>query len=196
MNFIFLNKCEIDDPGLREAYHVILRELEHAEELYWEDPQQCGILLRSTAERICRIYNECYELGFGAKASLKEYLCYSDDEVHNVKVSRFLSVVRKEQRDRLNKLRVLGDDCIEGKNKADQSMESEDQMIRNVKRMMETMVCALKDMCIKINGSKGLEDLRFSEEALPGKPRGQAKARPEKQSAVLRLLKNGIKYKK
>ena len=73
--------------------------------------QQSGILFRKTAERICRVYNDYYEIGFPEGTLLEEFLCYTDKEEHNVLVSRFFSMV-KDQRDRLNKLRVLGDDCI------------------------------------------------------------------------------------
>ena len=81
-------------------------------------------------------------------------------------VSRFLSVVRKEQRDRLNELRVLGDDCIWGEEAPDQGMTFEDRMSKNAKRMMETMMETLKDMCEKINKRDDVSDKFFQEEAL------------------------------
>ena len=67
--------------------------------------EQSGILFRKTAERICRFYNDYYEIGFPEGTLLEEFLCYTDKEEHNVLVSRFFSTV-KDQRDRLNKLRV------------------------------------------------------------------------------------------
>ena len=62
-----------------------------------------------------------------------------------------MSVVRKEQRDRLNKLRVLGDDCIWGEEAPDQGMTLKDRMGQNARHMMETMMEVTKDMCEKIN---------------------------------------------
>ena len=82
-------------------------------------------------------------------------------------VSRFLSVVRKEQRDRLNKLRVLGDDCIWGEEAPDQGMTFEDRMGQNARHMMETMMEVTKDMCEKINKRNDVFDEFFLEEALP-----------------------------
>lgn len=80
-----------------------------------------------TAERICRFYNDYYEIGFPEGTLLEEFLCYTDKEEHNVLVSRFFSMV-KDQRDRLNKLRVLGDDCIWGEEGPDRGMEFCDRM--------------------------------------------------------------------
>ena len=82
-------------------------------------------------------------------------MCYTDDDAHNVMVSRFLSVVRKEQRDRLTKLRVLGDDCILGEAGPDQGMSFEDRMSQNAKRMMETMMDVTKDRCEKTGTPAG-----------------------------------------
>ena len=76
-------------------------------------------------------------------------------------------MVRKEQRDRLTKLRVLGDDCILGEAGPDQGMSFEDRMSQNAKRMMETMMDVTKDMCEKINKRDDVSDEFFYEEALP-----------------------------
>ena len=103
-----------------------------AEAHYWKEPQQSGILFRKTAERICRFYNDYYEIGFPEGTLLEEFLCYTDKEEHNVLVSRFFSMV-KDQRDRLNKLRVLGD------------------------AMMEV----IKDMCRHFNGRTDVDDRLF-----------------------------------
>ena len=102
-----------------------------------------------------------------ARKALEEFLCYTDENEHNVMVSRFLSVVRKEQRDRLNKLRVLGDDCIWGEEAPDQGMTFEDRMGQNARHMMETMMEVTKDMCEKINKRDDVFDEFFLEEALP-----------------------------
>ena len=167
MNFDFLKDCKMESPELQGMYEIICAELEKAEWRYFRKPQECGIILRGTAEKICRIYNTYYEVGYPKEASLEEFLCYTDSDQHNVLVSRFLSVVRKEQRDRLNKLRVLGDDCIWGEEAPDQGMTFEDRMSQNAKRMMETMMEALKEMCTKINKCEDIQDRVFREETLP-----------------------------
>lgn len=167
MNFEFLKECELESAELQQMYDVIITELEKAEWCYFSNPQECGIVLRKTAEYICRIYNLYYEVGFTKETSLEEFLCYTDNETHNAMVSRFLSVVRKEQRDRLNKLRVLGDDCIWGENAPDQGMTLEERMSLNVKHMMDTMMDTLKDMCKKINKRDDVADKVFLEDILP-----------------------------
>lgn len=65
MNFDFMMECEIKDPKIKAAYDEIYKELVDAEAHYWKEPQQSGILFRKTAERICRFYNDYYEIGFG-----------------------------------------------------------------------------------------------------------------------------------
>ena len=152
MNFEFIRECRLESDELQAMYDNVLQELERAEHYYWRKPQECGIILRQTTERI---------------ASLEEFLCYTDENEHNVMVSRFLSVVRKEQRDRLNKLRVLGDDCIWGEEAPDQGMTFEDRMGQNARHMMETMMEVTKDMCEKINKRNDVFDEFFLEEALP-----------------------------
>ena len=64
MNFDFMMECEIKDPKIKAAYDEIYKELVDAEAHYWKEPQQSGILFRKTAERICRFYNDYYEIGF------------------------------------------------------------------------------------------------------------------------------------
>lgn len=167
MNFEFLKECRMESPELQEMYETVSAELEKAERCYWKNPQECGIILRRTAEQICHIYNAYYQVGCPAENSLEGFLCYTDNDGHNAMVSRFLSVVRKEQRDRLNKLRVLGDDCIQGENAPDQGMAFEDRMSQNAGRMMDTMMEVLKDMCGKINKRDDLRDKSFQEGDLP-----------------------------
>lgn len=163
MNFEFLKECSLEEPELQKMYEQIAMELERAEDRYWEKPQECGLILRGVAEKICRIYNMYYEIGCPVTYSLEEFLCYTDEETHNAMVSRFLSAVRKEQRDRLNKLRVLGDDCIWGENAPDQGMTYEDRMAQNARRMMETMLELLCEMCGRINKCEGLQEMVFVE---------------------------------
>lgn len=163
MNFEFLKECKPDIPELQCLYETINAELEQAEQKYWEKPDECGIILRGVAEKICRIYNIYYEIGCPVNYSLEEFLCYTDEDAHNAMVSRFLSAVRKEQRDRLNRLRVLGDDCIWGEAAPNRGMTYEDRMAQNAKRMMETMTELLKEMCEKINKREDLQNVVFVE---------------------------------
>lgn len=174
VNFEFLKECRIESAELLPMYQALSQKLEKAEWCYWETPQECGILLRECAEQICRIYNTYYDAGFPEETALEEFLCYTDNDAHNAMVSRFLSVVRREQRDRLTKLRVLGDDCILGEEGPDQGMTFEDRMSQNAKRMMETMMDVTKDMCQKINKRDDVSREFFSEEALPA-PRKETK---------------------
>lgn len=167
MNFDFLKACGTEDAVLGEMYGSVYDRLVQAERKYWRNPQECGILLRETAEAVCRIYNYYYQVGYPEGASLEEYLCYTNDDAHNAKVSLFLSVLRKEQRDRLNKLRVYGDDCVLGHGAPDQGMTFEDRMAQNARRMMETMTEVLKDMCRRIDKRTDVEHVMFSEERLP-----------------------------
>lgn len=191
MNFEFLKECRMESPELQEIYDTISGELEQAEWSYWKNPQECGRILRGAAENICRGYNIYYQVGCPEGYLLEEFLCYTDDDAHNALVSRFLSVVRKEQRDRLNKLRVLGDDCILGEAAPDQGMTFEDRMSQNARRMMETMMEVLKDMCGKINKRDDLQTAVFLEETLP-EPREEEvpkeKVEKEKKSWFRRIF--------
>ena len=161
MNFDFMMECEIKDPKIKAAYDEIYKELVDAEAHYWKEPQQSGILFRKTAERICRFYNDYYEIGFPEGTLLEEFLCYTDKEEHNVLVSRFFSMV-KDQRDRLNKLRVLGDDCIWGEEGPDRAMEFCDRMAQDAEKMADAMMEVIKDMCRHFNGRTDVDDRLFT----------------------------------
>ena len=52
----------------------------------------------------------------------------------------------KDQRDRLNKLRILGDDCIWGEDGPDRGMEFCDRMAQNAEKMAGTMMEVIKEM--------------------------------------------------
>lgn len=194
MNFDFLKECKLESPELQGMYDTISAELEKAEWKYWRNPQECGVILRGVAEKICRVYNLYYEIGCPKMYSLEEFLCYTDDEAHNALVSRFLSTVRKEQRDRLNKLRMLGDDCIWGENAPDRGMSFDDRMAQNAKKMMETVMEVLKEMCEKINKRDDVYDEFFLEIGLPEKredvlaERENQRKTTEKKSWFGRLL--------
>ncbi len=169
MNFDFVRECKMEDPALQTLYDEAAGLLTRAEENYWRNPQECGICLRRVAELVCGIYDGYYEVGCGQGMPLTEYLCYTADDDHNVMVSRFLSVSGKEQRDRLNRLRVLGDDCLAGRNAPDQGMTFEDRMGQNARRMMECALELMRDMCIKINKREDIAGIAFSEDELPEK---------------------------
>lgn len=194
MNFDFLKECKLESPELQGMYDTISAELEKAEWKYWRNPQECGVILRGVAEKICRVYNLYYEIGCPKMYSLEEFLCYTDDEAHNALVSRFLSTARKEQRDRLNKLRMLGDDCIWGENAPVRGMSFDDRMAQNAKKMMETVMEVLKEMCEKINKRDDVYDEFFLEIGLPEKredvlaERENQKKTTEKKSWFGRLL--------
>lgn len=168
MNFTFMTDGEFPNEDMRTAYEEIEKELEKAEALYWKKPQQCGVLLRKTAEKICRLYNCHYSIGFPNQSSLEEFLCYTDNNEHNVLVSRFLSVVRKDQRDRLNRLRAIGDDCIWGEEGPNRGMELNDRMAQDAQKMMDTMMEVIKSMCTKLNGRTDVNEYYFYENEVPG----------------------------
>lgn len=167
-NFEFLRECRMESEELQAMYDAIGEELERAEREYRKNPGACGVILRGVAEQICRVYNLYYEIGCPQDHSLEQFLCYTQEEAHNVQVSRFLSAVRKEQRDRLNRLRVLGDDCIWGEDAPDGGMTSEDRMAQNARRMMDTVTETLKGMCARLNGRDDLGEIHFAESRLPG----------------------------
>lgn len=193
MNFGFLRECRLEEPELQRLYESIATELERAEQRYWDKPEKCGMMLRAVAEKICRIYNIYYEIGCPMTYSLEEFLCYTDNETHNAMVSRFLSAVRKEQRDRLNKLRVLGDDCIWGESAPDRGMIYEDRMARNAKQMMETMMELVKEMCEKINKCENLQGVVFVEPDRPEQSEMQFVHNDEQREGSYKKIKEIIK---
>ena len=113
MNFDYIKEAEPSTDDLRQLYDSLYQNLEKAEELYWTKPQRCGMMLRKATEKICRIYNGYYEINFPESATLEEYLCYTGDDDHNAMVSRFLSVVRKEQMENVQG-RSFADDILPG----------------------------------------------------------------------------------
>ena len=126
------------------------------------------MMLRKATEKICRIYNGYYEINFPESATLEEYLCYTGDDDHNAMVSRFLSVVRKEQRDRLEWLRVWGDECVFMEENPDQIRHNADKLYLNVKKMMVYMMEATKEMCTRIDHMENLQGRSFADDILPG----------------------------
>lgn len=168
MNFDYIKDAEPSTDELKKLYASLYENLREAEELYWTKPQKSGMLLRKATEKICRIYNGYYEIGFFDSATLEDYLCYTKDEDHNVMVSRFLSVVRKEQRDRLEWLRVWGDECVFLESNPEQIRHNEDKLYLNVKKMMAQMLEVTREMCMRMNHMENLEHKNFRDDILPG----------------------------
>ena len=168
MNFEYLKEAEPGTEELKNLYQSLYSHLEKAEEVYWSRPQKCGMLLRKAAEEICRIYNSYYEIGFSESATLEDYLCYTKEDAHNVMVSRFLSVIRKEQRDHLGWLRVWGEECIFLEENPEEIRHDSDKLYLNVKKMMVSMLVVTKEMCQKLNHMENLEHYVFMDNILPG----------------------------
>ena len=168
MNFDYIKEAEPSTDDLRQLYDSLYQNLEKAEELYWTKPQRCGMMLRRATEKICRIYNGYYEIHFPESATLEDYLCYTGDDDHNAMVSRFLSVVRKEQRDRLEWLRVWGDECVFMEENPDQIRHNADKLYLNVKKMMVYMMEATKEMCTRIDHMENLQGRSYADDILPG----------------------------
>lgn len=164
MNFDYVKEAEPSTDDLRQLYDSLYQNLEKAEELYWTKPQRCGMMLRRATEKICRIYNGYYEIHFPESATLEDYLCYTGDDDHNAMVSRFLSVVRKEQRDRLEWLRVWGDECVFMEENPDQIRHNADKLYLNVKKMMVYMMEATKEMCLRIDHMENLQGRSFADD--------------------------------
>ena len=190
MNFDFLEQAECSGEWMEDSYRDMARTLAEAEQLYWEQPRQCGILLRSVAEQVCKVYNRQYEVGFPSEASLGTFLSYTEEENHNVMVSRFLSVVRKEQRDRLILLRVLGDEGLAGESE-EKKEEFDNRMAGNAKRMMNAAFETVRTMCQKINGMEGLEGLHFSDKDLPRQERWEPEQQESKKVSFFARIKSG-----
>lgn len=168
MNFDYIKEAEPETEELRQLYDRLYNHLLEAENLYWSKPQKSGRYLRKATEEVCQIYNLYYEIGFAPQAELEDYLCYTKEEEHNVMVSRFLSVIRKEQRDHLEWLRVWGDECIFMDTNPEEIVRNSDKLYLNVRKMMSSMLNVTKEMCRKLNHMEGLENIRFQEEILPG----------------------------
>lgn len=168
MNFDYIQEAKPETEELQNLYAALYRNLEKAEEIYWGEPQKCGMMLRKATEKICRIYNSYYGIGFSKAASLEDYLCYTDNSQHNMMVSRFLSVVRTEQRDRLEWLRVWGDECVFMDENPEEILRNPDKLYLSVKKMMVHMLGATREMCKRLNHMENLEDWVFEDHILPG----------------------------
>ena len=78
------------------------------------------------------------------------------------------NVVRKEQRDRLEWLRVWGDECVFMEENPDQIRHNADKLYLNVKKMMVYMMEATKEMCLRIDHMENLQGRSFADDILPG----------------------------
>ena len=202
MNFDYIQDVEPETEELRKLFSSIYTHLTEAENCYWSRPQECGRMLQETAEEICQIYNAFYQIGFTEKDLLEDYLCYTGEDEHNVMVSRFLSVVRQSQRDRLEWLRVWGDECIFFEEHPEEIEANQDKLYLNVKKMMNYILETTREMCEKLYGMEGLKELSFQEQILPGyvspdemeerEEKARQKAKAEKKGFFSRLKKKGM----
>ncbi len=181
MNFDYMQEVQPESEELKELVTSLYHTLQKAEVFYCSKPQNSGMLLRKATEDICHIYNISYQIGFPQSASLEDYLCYTSDEGHNVMVSRFLSVVRVGQRDRLEWLRVWGDECIFMDANPEEITAAQDKLYLNVKKMMVHMMEATKELCVRLCQLSGLEKYSFHEEILPGYISEEEKERLEEE---------------
>lgn len=181
MNFDYIKDAMPKTEELVKLYDALCQDIEHAENNYWYAPQKSGMQLRMAAEKVCRIYNSYYDIGFAKNASLEDYLCYTGVESHNVMVSRFLSVVRQEQRDRLEWIRVWGDECIFMDENPDEIIKGQDRLYLNVKKMMSAMMDVTKSMCKTLDHLQDLDDWIFEEHVLPGYKSEEEKIEEEEQ---------------
>lgn len=181
MNFDYMREANPATEELQEMYTALYQNLEKAENLYWFEQTECGMCLRDAAEIVCRIYNQHYEIGFSNEDTLAEYLCYTDSDSHNQKVSRFLSVVRTEQRDRLEWIRVWGDECAYMEEHPEAVKKSGDRLYLDVKKMMILMLDVTREMCEKLHHMTDLENWVFEERILPGYMSEEERMEKEKQ---------------
>ena len=140
-----------------------------AEELYWtKTTEMWHDAAQSNGKKSAGFIMATMKSNFPESATLEEYLCYTGDDDHNAMVSRFLSVVRKEQRDRLEWLRVWGDECVFMEENPDQIRHNADKLYLNVKKMMVYMMEATKEMCTRIDHMENLQGRSFADDILPG----------------------------
>lgn len=181
MNFDYIQDAKPETEELKNLYASLYRDLEEAEAVYWSDLKKCAMLLRQVAEKVCHVYNSYYTVGYPEGNTLESYLCYTDDEENNVMVSRFLSVVRTEQRDRLEWIRVWGDECAQMDVSSEMSRENADKLYLNVKKMMVYILDVTREMCEKIDHMEELDGWIFEEDLLPGYLSEEERKKQEKK---------------
>ncbi len=182
MNFEFWKECKNQDVQIQKYYEELSEVLLQAENCYWEQPVECAMHLQDAAVIICKVYNRFFGLDFPEDAKLSERLCYNGDDVHDAKVSHFLCAVRDDQRNELNLIRALGDDCVFLKEHPEHRDAQADKMYLDVKKMMIAMMDCLKHVLILVDGRSDVEELGFDEDEVPGEPpqKPQAPARERK----------------
>lgn len=186
INFEFFKECVNEDSFLQRKYNEINELLECAEAQYWEQPIECAKALRKIAEDICHVYNQFYKVGMEQEDSIESYLCYGDEDEHNRSVSFFFSAVGNEQRNRLNEVRTLADQCIYLEDHDAEREKSGDMVAIDVKQMMITTMAILKELCKMVNGREDVSDYYFVEESIPKK----------EDPAIAEALRNEPKWKK
>lgn len=187
MNFEFWKECKNQDQKIQQYYDHIANVLIEAENCYWAKPVECALLLQKAARDICQVYNYFFELGFPEEAELTELLCYSGDDAHDKKVSKFLCAVSDDQRNQLNLIRAMGEECVFLGAELKASVAQDDKLYLNVKKMMIAMLDCLKHLLLAIEGRTDVEALIFEEDEVPGEP--LPKPVPQKESFWKRFKK-------
>lgn len=180
MNFEFWKECKSQHERFRPYYEKMSDLLMEAENCYWESPVKCSQLLQIAAKEICQVYNHFFELDFAEEASLTEMLCYSGDDEHDKKVSKFLCAVSDQQRNQLNQIRVLGEECVFLEANPEHRDAQADKLYLNVKKMMIAMMDCLKHLLLLVEERVDEDELEFDEDKVPGEP--PRKPVPQKQS--------------
>lgn len=170
MNFEFWKEQKSLNESLQSRYDTIAVLLDEAENCYWESPAKCAKLLQKAANEICFIYNQYFELEFVKEASLSEMLCYSGEEEHDRKVSKFLCAVSDQQRNQLNLLRVLGEESTFLEANPSHRDAQNDKLYLNAKKMMIAMMDCLKHLLKIVEKRNDVEELEFDESELPNEP--------------------------
>ncbi|MGN0350727.1 MAG: hypothetical protein ACI4ES_03670 [Roseburia sp.] len=170
MNFEFWKECKSQDEKIQQYYQKMAKILIDAENCYWAKPVECSMLLQGAAKDICQIYNHFFELEFPENAGLSELLCYNGNDIHDGKVSKFLCAVSDDQRNQLNLIRALGEECVFLDANPDHRDAQDDKLYLNVKKMMIAMMDCLKYLLIAVEGRTDVEALVFDEDEVPGEP--------------------------
>ncbi len=189
MNFEFWNECKSQDEQVQQHYDKMSKFLTAAEQDYWQKPVRCAMQLEKAAREICLVYNHVYELEFSEEAGLPDMLCYSGDDVHDAKVSKFLCAVSDEQRNQLNQIRALGEECIFLEENPQHRDAQDDKLYLNVKKMMIAMMNCLEHLLLAVERRTDFEHLEFDEDEVPGEPLPQPAVVPKKKSFWQKLHK-------
>ncbi|MFR4126313.1 MAG: hypothetical protein ACLT08_00805 [Roseburia inulinivorans] len=168
MNFDYIKEAEPSTDDLRQLYDSLYQNLEKAEELYWTKPQRCGMMRAGQRKRSAVFIMAIMKSIFRRVLRWKIISVIQEMMIIMPWSAVFLSVVRKEQRDRLEWLRVWGDECVFMEENPDQIRHNADKLYLNVKKMMVYMMEATKEMCLRIDHMENLQGRSFADDILPG----------------------------